>query len=197
MLPKGEGEFKGIRLVEIIWKVFSLIMNNRLHYDITLHDAPDGCRKSQGIGTDTLEEKLVQQLAGICREPLFQVLLDVRKSYALLDRTRCMKALKGYGLGTKLRRLLQPFWSDKAVVSKAGRFYGRPFKTGRLLKQGYPVSPAVFNIVVEAVVRELLLEVCGPQEAQNGIRWATGEHFFCMNTTVALRSENPYWRKRY
>ena len=29
-------------------------------------------------------------------------------------------------------------------------------------------------IVVDTVVRDMLLEVCGPQEAQHGLGWATG-----------------------
>ena len=33
----------------------------------------------------------------------------------------------------------------------------------------------IFNIVVDAVVREVLEEVCSPQEVQNGMGWAAGE----------------------
>ena len=33
----------------------------------------------------------------------------------------------------------------------------------------------IFNIVVDAVVRAVLVEVCGPQEAQHGMVWDTGE----------------------
>ena len=42
---------------------------------------------------------------------------------------------------------------------KIGRFYGQPFRTDRGVTQGDPVSPTVFNIVVDAVVRKVLLEV--------------------------------------
>ena len=49
-----------------------------------------------------MEAKLEQQLAGIVREPLFQVFIDVRKSYNFLDRGRCIEILRGYGLGPKL-----------------------------------------------------------------------------------------------
>ena len=62
------------------------------------------------------------------------------------------------------------------MVPKAGKFYGRPFSTGRGVTQGDPVYPAIFNLVVDAVVRADLLEVCGTQESQHGFGWATGEH---------------------
>ena len=41
--------------------------------------------------------------------------------------------------------------------------------------QGDPASPIIFNIVVDAVVRETLEVVCAPQEARNGMGWAAGE----------------------
>ena len=58
------------------------------------------------------------------------------------------------------------------IGKKAGIFYGQPFKMGIGVTQGDTVSPAVFNIVVNAVVRALLVELCGQQEANNGIGWA-------------------------
>ena len=38
----------------------------------------------------TLEAKMSQKLAGIARKPLFQVFLDVCKTYAFLDRGWCL-----------------------------------------------------------------------------------------------------------
>ena len=54
------------------------------------------------------------------------------------------------------------------MVPKAGKFFGRPFNTERGATQGDSVSQTIFNMVVGAVVREALLEVCGTQEAHNG-----------------------------
>ena len=42
-------------------------------------------------------------------------------------------------------------------------FFGLPFKTERGVTHGGLVSPTIFNIVLDAVVREVLLEFCGPQ----------------------------------
>ena len=43
------------------------------------------------------------------------------------------------------------------------------------MTQGNTASPIIFNIVVDAVVRAVLEEVCSPQEAQHGMLWAVGE----------------------
>ena len=44
------------------------------------------------MGTATLEAKIAQHLVGLAHETLFQVFLDVRKAYDVLNR--------GGGLGT-------------------------------------------------------------------------------------------------
>ena len=44
-----------------------------------LHDDLHSFRQGQGTREATLEENLEQKLAGICHEPLFQVLLDAWK----------------------------------------------------------------------------------------------------------------------
>ena len=87
-----------------------------------------------------------------------------------------MDILRGYGLGPNLHRLLQWYSYEKNVIPKAGKFFGRPFRMERGVTQGDPISPTIFNIVVGAVIRAILLEVCGPQEAHHGFFWAAGEH---------------------
>ena len=44
------------------------------------------------------------------------------------------------------------------------------------MTQGDPVSPTIFNIVVGAVVRVVLLEVCGTKYAHHGLVWVEVEH---------------------
>ena len=124
LLPKGEVDFKGIGFVEVIRKLFTSIMKNRLRTSITLLDSLHGLRQGWGTGTSTLETNLVQQLAGICHARLFWVLLDVHKVYDLIYQKIFMEVLKGYGIGTKIMRLIQRFWVNQEIVPKAGRFYG-------------------------------------------------------------------------
>ena len=60
------------------------------------------------------------------------------------------------------------------VVTRYRVCYGRMFKTQRGVTQEEPVSPTIFNVVADLVVRPIMMEVCGPQESQHGLGWATG-----------------------
>ena len=90
LLTKGGGYFRGIVLVEVIWKLLTSINNNHLQSAITLHDALHGFRQGRGIRTSNLEAILLQKLAVIRLNHTFHMLLDVRKAYTLLDWKICM-----------------------------------------------------------------------------------------------------------
>ena len=65
LIPKGKKDYRGIGLVEVMWKVVAVILNRRFTSSITYHDALHGFQAGHGTGTATLEDKLLQQLAVI------------------------------------------------------------------------------------------------------------------------------------
>ena len=151
------------------------VVNFRLKRGMILHDALNGFRVGEGMGTATLEAKLVQYLIGLAQKPLFQAFLDVRKVYSSLDRGQCMDIMWGCGMGQRMDFLIARHWDNHQFVPKTRRFIGKAFCTWIGVTQGETAPPMIFNIVVDAVVRAVLVVVCGPQEAQHGMGWATGK----------------------
>ena len=86
-------------------------------------------------------------------EVLYVIFLDLTKAYDDLDRSRSLEILKGYGVGERVRRLLREYWNKSMMVARAGGYYGTGFKVKRDVTQGDPLSPTIFNVVVDAVVR--------------------------------------------
>ena len=153
IISKGKRGYRGIGLVEITWKVVAVILHFRLTTGITFHDALHRFREGRGTGTATLEAKLLQQLAAMREEVLYVIFLDLTKEYDALDRSRSLEILKGYGVGDRVRRLLREYWDNTTMVARAGGYFGKGFKGGRVVTQGDPLPPTIFNVVVDAVVR--------------------------------------------
>ena len=84
------------------------------------------------------------------------IFLDLTKVYDALDRSRCLGILEGYGVNPGARRLLQNYWRRLTMAARAGGYYGAAFKGARGVTQGDPLSPTIFNVVVDAVVRHWL-----------------------------------------
>ena len=60
LITKGKKDYRGIGLVEVMWKVVAAILNRRFTSSITYHDSLHGFRAGRGTGTATLEAKLLQ-----------------------------------------------------------------------------------------------------------------------------------------
>ena len=65
IIQKGKQEYRGIGLVEVMWKVVTDISNLRLTASIAHHDFLHGFRAGRSTGTATLKAKLLQQLAAL------------------------------------------------------------------------------------------------------------------------------------
>ena len=124
LIQKGRKEYRGIGLVEVMWKVVAAILHLRLTAAITYHDFLHGFREGCCTGTATLEANMLQKLAAMREEVLYVIFLDLTKAYDALDRSRSLDILEGYGVGPQARRLLQAYWGKSTMVAQTGGITG-------------------------------------------------------------------------
>eukprot|EP00957_Ditylum_brightwellii_P131604 10036550-Ditylum_brightwellii.AAC.1 len=60
-------------------------------------------------------------------------------------------------------RLIIFFWEHAELVCRAVGRYGEKFKAHRGVTQGGPLSPKIFNIMIDAIVREWLRQLLGEE----------------------------------
>ena len=123
LIHKEKKDYRGISLVEVMWKVVAAIINRLFTASITYHEFLHGFRAGRGTGTATLEAKLLQKLAALRKEVLYVIFLDMYKAYDALDRSRCLKIREGYDVGPKARRILASDWHRLTMVARAGGYY--------------------------------------------------------------------------
>ena len=70
LLPKGKGGNRGIVIVEVLWKVCSVVVNFQLKRISVFHNALHGFIEGIGAGTAIMDANLSQQLVGIAHDPL-------------------------------------------------------------------------------------------------------------------------------
>ncbi len=152
-----------------------------------------GGMPKRGIGMATVEAKLALQLAWVEQEPLYQVFVDLRKAYDHLNRAKCLVIMTGYGVGPKLLRLQEKFWDQAEMVCCAGGSLGKPFATFWGITQGGPLSSLMFNVYVDAVIREWLCWLINKEAASGVFSEACREIVAFFVDDRLVRSRDPIW----
>ena len=106
----------------------------------------------QGMGTADLKENLLQKITAMREAVFFNIFLDLQKAYGALDWYRYLEILAAYRVCPRTIRILWRYWDHLTMVARAGGYFGLPFKGYRGMTQGYPMSPTLFNVVVDAVI---------------------------------------------
>ena len=73
-----------------------------------------------------------------------------------------------YVVGPQTERLLYKYWEVLTMVSRLICYYGSLFKEYRGVTQGNPLSPTIFNMVVDAVIHHCLVMVAGEYAGLEG-----------------------------
>ena len=66
-------------------------------------------------------------------------------------------------MGPRTLCILRIYWVRLQMAAKAGGHYRPVFHSHRGVTQGDPLSPTIFNVVVDAVIKHWVTVVGGPQ----------------------------------
>ena len=106
--------------------------------------------------------KITQQLITMRETVLHSIFLDLRKAYNYLDRYQCLDILAGYGVGPRTLCILQTYWVRIQMTEKVRGNYGPVLQSHCRVTQGKPLSPTIFNMVVDTVIQQCVTVVGVP-----------------------------------
>jgi Reverse transcriptase (RNA-dependent DNA polymerase) len=124
IIPKSDGGYRGIGLLEPLWKVISTIIKERCNENINFDDSLHGFRTERGTSTAIIEAKLRMETRIAEGKTMFQVFLDLSTAYDTVDRGKLLHLLKAYGMGPNILLILENFWEQLWVVPKQGTYHG-------------------------------------------------------------------------
>ena len=86
---------------------------------------------------------------------VFWVLMDLEKAYDTIDRHGMWQMLRVYGVGGKLLTAVQSFYVDSRARVRVGNDVSEWLTVNAGLRQGCVMSPWLFNVYMDGVVREV------------------------------------------
>lgn len=154
------GDYRTISLISHASKIVLKILTKRIQGKVnainTLGEDQFGFRK--GVGTReaigslrVLSERSIQHGLN-----LYVCYVDYEKAFDRIDWIKLMRALRRVGVDWKERRLIGNLYMGQSVRIRLEGELTEPGQIGRGVRQGCPLSPLLFNIYIEEVIRETM-----------------------------------------
>jgi sorting nexin-29 len=150
--------YRGITILNTRYKVLSLIILKRLKKYTEKAVGGYQCRFRKGRST-TDHIFVVRQLMEKHYEyakDLHMAFVDYKQAYDSIDRERLWEALRAFGIPMKIIKMIKLCKSKTYSREKFGNELSMAFKIKSGLRQGDAMSPILFNMALESVVREML-----------------------------------------
>ena len=129
-------------------------------------DVQAGFREARGIRDQIANIILIIRKAGKSQKKIYFCFIDYAKAFDCVDYNQLWKILKEMGIPDHLTCLLRNLYADQEATVRTG--HGTAwFQIGKGVRQGCILSPCLFNLYAEYIMRN-----AGPEEAQAGIKIA-------------------------
>ena len=123
--------------------------------------------------------------------------LDLEKAYDRADREAMWKVLRIYGVGGRLLQAVESMYAGSKACVRVGSEVSEWFQVKVGLRQGCVMSPWLFNLYIDGVVREVNARVLGRGLKlidRNENEWEMNQLLFADDTVVVADSEEKLCR---
>ena len=152
-----------------------------------LPDVQDGFRKSRGTRDQIANNIWIIEKARELQRNIYFCFIDYAKAFDCVDHNKLWTILQEMGIPDHLTCLLTNLYEDQEATVRTGHGTTGWFQIGKGVHQGCLLSPCLFNLYAECIMRN-----AGLEEAQAGIKIA-GRNInnlrYARDTTLMAESE--------
>jgi hypothetical protein len=153
--------WRGISLLSVTSKILAQIILTRLVNIIDEHldEAQAGFRKGRGCVDQIFSLRCVSEKAKEMNLTLWLCFIDLKAAYDTVNRYGLWRILGEYGVSKHLIELIGALYEDTSAQVKVDNELSEEFKIKTGLRQGCLLSPCLFNIYMDYVVKIALSEL--------------------------------------
>ena len=192
--PKECSNYRTTALTSHASKVMLKILQARLqqHVNQELSDVPAGFQKGRGTRYQIANICWIIKKAREFQENIYFCFINYAKASDCVDHNKLWKILQETGVADHLTCFLRNLYAGQEATVRTGQGITDWFQIGKGVCQGCKMSPCLFNLYAEYIMRNTGLE-----EAQAGIKIARRNisHLrYADDTTLMAESEEELKR---
>ena len=161
---KGKGDagvcdnYRPISIIDMFSKAFGNLLKGRLEKAIEgkLLEAQAGFRKGRSTRDMIYILRMLRGYSKEVRQAVYGCFVDLRKAYDSIDRETLWKVLRVYGIEGNLLEMIKLLYKDLKASIRVGDGRTEEFDIKAGVKQGCVLSPILFNIYLDFVVRRAI-----------------------------------------
>ena len=199
-LYKGKGDvyecgnYRGISLLSVVGKVYGRVLINRIRdkTEGVISEVQSGFRRGRGCTDQTFAVREICEKYLKKGKDVYFAFLDLEKAYDRVDRDAMWNVLRLYGVGGKLLKAVKSMYAGSKACVRVGNEMSEWFTVRVGLRQGCVMSPWLFNLYIDGVVREVNARVLGRGVElidANDNAWQMNQLLFADDTVVVADSE--------
>lgn len=182
--------YRGITLLSVALKVYERLLDKRLKLvtEEQLDEVQSGFRKGRGVQDHIFTMK---QLTEKTKDRNFCVaFIDLEKAFDSVPRENIWKSLKRREVDNKLSNNIKNLYKNTRTYVRTGNLQSSEFVTSEGLRQGGVLSPTLFNVLMDDIIKEVKKKT---RKLQAGYRklevLRIGECAFADDLTILARNE--------
>ena len=198
-LYKGKGDplecrnSRGISLLSVPGKVYGRILIERVieNSDGQVGEEQSGFRIGRSCADQIFVLRQVCEKMRERKKRVYVAFMDLEKAYDRVDRDAMWQVLRIYGIGGKVLRGIMSFYEEGRACVRVASELSESFEVKMGLRQGCVMSPWLFNVYMDGVVREVYSRVngMGVKLCVGGEReWLLSQLLFADDTALVAES---------
>ena len=171
---KGDNQecknYRGISLLSIVGKIFMKIIQTRLqkHHEQFSREEQAGFRPGRGCADQIFSIRQLMEEKIRCGQRMVIVFIDFKSAFDNVHWPALWRALQTEYVPQKVISLLQSVYSDSSSQVRVQNELSEGFTIKTGVRQGDVTSPLLFNIVIDAIMRQAFRDRKGVQYDKNG-----------------------------
>ena len=172
---KGKGvdtdpaNYRPISLLNSIYKVFAAMLQKRLSlfHETNLRSTQYGFRPHRGTTQPLFILRRSMEWSEMTSNQLHYLFLDWKQAFDSLDHNAMLIALRRLGLSRKSLAVIQSIYEDPTFFTKGPDDHTAKGKVGAGIRQGCPLSPYLFIMVLTVIMEDVDRELATQGVARN------------------------------